>query len=861
MNGMKKLLALLLACTALAACQDDLGLQQPGTPAEGVVDIYLSGAAMPGIVTRADGGESVDYRVDNVILFAFDANGNLVNHPVQQSVTPDNSTQHRYKFRSYLPDSRAVLYAVCNHDDPATLIERVQHPDATTATTAEAALKQEQLQIAAVEDAFKGVYVMEGSLPKAKEGTPIVIPVTRVVSRHHFVISFQPDNWGDVQNRDQFKLSSVQLVNIPTRTWLLADAASPQPYNFGAENDLAAGRYTNWTGDAVYIAPDAADKEALAEAYYIGKDIPLTEEDKTGIVEVDAQKGSSAEGFDTYDVTFHLFENRRGALTADQAHAALDITGYPADEQARIRQMFKRDLANHTGEYKNYADDPGHPYASCLVIEGMYEDNANGGLNSEVRYYIYLGHDNYGDFNVQRNHDYTYHVTIRACDEIDTRVSAEEVGDIKLTVSKSQQAFDAHFNVREALVNSTRPWKAYVKDPDRTPWLELSKSSVYRRQALGEASDPACARFTLTGNAGLEYIYIHTDEYVPEAELNGKNQYGHDEYDIAGTNQTPPRTGQIVYIYQKPDGEWQSEKDAEEKGQVFTVVQYPAQLVKVDEPYGWDVSGATTRTYPRYFFVERITEEKYKSWGFLQYWSMELDYLISQGVYDGLECTRRAYVSAYWGDNKSQSLEARQAFDPLPEGFEYASTEGYENAAYWPDADEGQDDFQPETTGAAAIANLIPNSTALGYALRKNRDRDGNQRVDYNEILWYLPARKQLEAIQKAMQELKGPNTGTDADSDGIPDETAPLSLDGNYWSSTPSVSDKYGITPGRAYYYDMSGGKSAIGLRNQSLNVIVCRDLNGWTGPETGNGQGGVNVDTDWDEDEEHNTPRGDSK
>ena len=853
MNGMKKILTLLLVGTALAACQDDLGLQQPGATAEGMTDIYLSSPDMPRIVTRADGQEDADYRVDNVILFAFDDQGALLNTPVQQTVSPASGYDNRYKFRAYLPKGWATLHAVCNYDDPEELIGRVQTADG---------LKKENLEISNVEDAFKGVYVMEGALPQTAAQGTVVIPVARVVSRHTFHIVFQPDNWGDGEDkRDQFKLGSVQLVNIPTCSWLVDNAEGT--YDFGTEGDPAAGRYQNWTGDAVYIAPDDPNHEALAEAYYLGKDVPLSEDDKTGTVEIDAEPGTTPEGLDSYSVTFHLFENRRGALPAEKVHEALQLTGHPADEQAGIRQMFKRDLANHTGEYSGYAGDPGHPYASCLVIEGMYEDNANGGLNSEVRYYVYLGHDNYGDFNVQRNHDYTYYVTIRACDELDTRVVAEEVGNIKLSVSKSQQPFDAHFNVRQALVNSTRPWRAYVKDPDRMPWLELSKSSAYHRQALGDPADDRNAQFSLEGNAGLEYIYIHTDEFVPEAEWMKKDEHGYeyDYYNIEKANATPPRTGRIVYIYQDINGTWQTEEEAEKNGQVFTVVQYPAQLVMVEEPDGWDVSGVQTKYRPRYFFVERITEEKYKDWGFQGYWSMEQDILISQGNYDGLECTRREYVTAYWGDAKSESREAREAFDPLPEGFEYSSTEGYQNAAYWPDTDEETDGFQPGSTGDDAIDDLVPNSSALGYALRKNRDRDGNSRIDYNEILWYLPARKQLEAIQQAIskQALKGIYTGTDENGDGIPDtEPETLALGGNYWSSTPSVSDEYGITPGRAYYVEMNGeGKSTIGLRNQSLNVIVCRDLHGWLGPETGNGSGGVNVDTDWNDDEEHNTPR----
>ena len=153
MNGMKKILTLLLAWTALAACQDDLPLDTPGGTAEGMVDIYLSGTGMPHIVTRADGQDDVDNRVDNVILFAFDKNGTLLNSPVQQSVTQESDT--RYKIRAYLPSGWETLRAVCNYDDAEGLISDVQN---------ESNLTGKVLTISSLEDAFKGVYVMEGKL-------------------------------------------------------------------------------------------------------------------------------------------------------------------------------------------------------------------------------------------------------------------------------------------------------------------------------------------------------------------------------------------------------------------------------------------------------------------------------------------------------------------------------------------------------------------------------------------------------------------------------------------------------------------------------------------------------------------------
>jgi len=777
MKGIKKLLTLLCALAPLAACQDDLYTGTTGGPTEGTVDIYLSGTDMPRIVTRAD--DDTDNRVDHVVLFAFAADGTLLNTPAQQNVHPvanQAADEPDYYFRAYLPKTWATLYAVCNYDDPEGLTADVTNEDA---------LKAYYTTITSAEDAFKGVYVMTGSLARTDNtGDKIIIPLTRTVSRHTFRIVFDPENAGD-----DFKLSSVSLIDVPARNYLTAHGTAEA-------NDAQDAAYTGNT------------------SYYLGT------EDAPALLEF-----ARGEKTNTYVATTHLYDNRRGALTDDDVDTKLGITGYPDDEKPRIRQLFKRALAQGQSPYTM---DDAHPHATCLAIDGLYD---GGDMNSfEVRYYIYLGKDNFGDFNVERNTDYTYEITIRACDDIDTRVMANPVGDIEFNVSKADQPFDAHFNVREALLYSSTGWKVYVKDPDQHPWLEVSTSPAYQSQELGAGGNDR-AQFRLKGGRGLQYLYIHTDEYVPSC----KNADG--SFNTGNNANLQPRTGEIIFLY---DG--QTEQEAINKGQVYTVTQYPAQLLSVT---AWDISQAKEVT--RYFYVERITEEKYKDWGFRGFWNLTLDNLISTGNYDGLSNTRKEYVSAIWGDKESNSFKARQAIpDPAP-----LELDGAQDAAYWGDADEETDGFQPQEP---AIFNLST-TFALGYALAKNRDRNNNGRIDYDEILWYLPARRQLEAIHDAIQAQQLYGLNTDTDGDGIAETTTPLSLEGNYWSSTPSVSDKYGITPGRAYYYDMSGGKHAIGLRDQSYGVIVCRDADGWMGPETGGGQGNVDNDTNWD-DNEHNMP-----
>lgn len=767
---MKKILLLFFISLVWTSCQDDIGLNTSGGDvAEGMVDIYLSQPDATAITTRA-GEDAAENRIENVVLFVFDDKGVLLNTPVQQSVTVADGDHDlpTYKVRTYLPSNKSSLYAVCNYDEADDLIAKVTSVDA---------LKDYVVKIESVEDAFKGVYVMEGSTTSFPEDGRITVPVTRIASHHAFTIYFEPEN-----EDDQFKLVNLSVFNVPKKTKLLKD----ENYSCGKDE---VGCIT------------AGTDAAFTEVDYLGKDTDTegdagTEAESSGRIDIDFSKSTGVGLPDKYTAELNVFDNRRGRTEDATIDEALGLTaGYSDEDKAAIRQIFKKDLANGVGSFSNKAS---HSYATCMVIEGIYEDDANN-VSYDVKYYIYLGHNNYSDFNVVRNHKYNYTITIKACDVIDTRVDADAIASISFKVSKQSQPFDAHYNAREALLYCTTGWKVYVKNPDQTPWLEVSTSPVYKPRKLGDSgADNTYAQFSLSGGAGMQYIYIHTDEYVPDIDSPDGNS-GKDE----------ARSGTIVC--ESADGTAKTE---------FTVTQVPAQLVEVTS---WDIDDPLVGDVTKKFFVERIEEERYKDWGFRGYWSLAMDNLISTGDYDGMVNTQKQYVMAYWGDKDSETFED---IPNAPWTFD-----GRQNAFY---REQGE-----------AMSSLST-TFALGYALSKNRDIDGSGLIDYDEIRWYLPAMDQLMAIYKAIYgETK----------------TLDLELEGKtYWSSTPSVSDRDGITPGRAYYVDMEEGKTAIGLRSQSMGVIVCRDAD-IESDNTGSGTGNVGTEGNWGDEEDVNMPKPDVK
>ena len=810
---MKKILTLLTTLLALAACQDDLSLPAPGGSTEGMREIVLQQPVPQEIETRAEGSspynDPSEYRVENVILFAFDGQGTLLNKPVQQSVTEagTNSEQHQlYKVRTYLPAGAKQLYAVCNHD--ADLIAIVKNLTDLQAQT---------LAISAMEEAFKGIYVMEGMTTELTpaNGQNITIPLTRLAAKQSFTIVFDPDEKGD-----QFKVSRILVRNIPKVSNLLDLPMGENQFDGYIQHPVtSADQLTNWTADAVWA-------KAINEDYAANY-LPETE--------VEFEKGTT-DRHESYTFSFNLFENRRGGVTADAMDAALGISDRTPDEKATVRELYKRQVADPE------ADEIAAPvegigdlhrdefdYATYVVIEGAYQTGSN---NFEAKYYVYLGSNNYGDFNVVRNHHYEYTVTIRACDDMDTRVWAHNVN--APTFLTSTAPFDAFYNARQVVLSSGGPWEVYVENPDETPWLEISTSPTYRARPLGTTTaDNDYASFRISDNGGVYNLYIHTDEYVPDITDPSQN----DDF--------PPRVGTICY--HRTDGVGDLQR--------YTVIQYPAQMVVIE---AWDIALAKKVTHQ--FFISRFPQEKYLPWGFENFWNMTLDNLISTGLYNGLSNTRKEYASALYGDRNSDSRQAREdAGDILPLTDTDDDLAGHQNACYW-------EDTEPDTEGwqNTNLKEDVPTDIALGYALNRNRDRNNSGHIDYNEILWYLPSTMQMEGVYEALHpesgtsNLYGEYVYDEEDENGEPTgHYLPLSVSGNFWTSTPSVSDAGGITPGRAYYVDMNEGDRLIGLRDQAFKVLVCRDAEGWLGPDNAGGSITPGNDENWESDGPINTPR----
>lgn len=553
----------------LSGCEDDFdqGGSNPGEGVtEGMITFHISTEDAPVIVTRVGETDRQQESLENVFVIVFDKDGNPVNKAFQQ-LTVDNHSVNIYL--TAVPDQ--TIYAICNLPEGAA--------DNINAVTSLDDLKAKYTEIKSPEGAYSGKHIMSGSVPLALTATgqlekEYTVLVRRLTAQVNFNIVFDP-----TRETDKFAVGEIFLHNIPMGSMLLDGGGNKEDMNswgYHHTDDALLDSLDICPGDYSYVLAKG-DKSDRSKQFF-------TDKKRLDFEIVKGPVGTQ----DSYSASFQMFENRQGrvydneenwenlkGLVGFEPEKAQEL-GYEdmyrfyqqinkrglagtAKSTADKEKIFKRNAGGNKDKYEVNVTEQGFNYATYLTIRGVYtKQNPVGGEDPiDVTYHVYLGSDNYKDFNVCRNHVYNYQ--IRIFDEVttDTRVDAKPIGGLTI-YGNFDDVLDAHPNVTQVLIYSPSQWTVQVADPDATPWLEVSASPMYKPRKLGAKPSRDRAAFRLEGEAGLHYFYIHTDEYIPKLRSPHENQ----DEDI-----NTPRIGKLLFSNQAG------------KGQEKEIKQYAAQMV------------------------------------------------------------------------------------------------------------------------------------------------------------------------------------------------------------------------------------------------------------------------------------------
>lgn len=310
--------------------------------------------------------------------------------------------------------------------------------------------------------------------------TLLTIPMKAMYAKVNFTIEVRPDQTIEGNYSPQFTLDGCTVNNVPSKV--------------------------------DFINSTNSDSEVLADSFS-----PTI----TG--------NTVASGANRINFTFYLPERYlEPATKATDYPYPFKKDGKIRDEDSTYMQRYKPMLA-------------GDKKATNVVISGRFRDHQNH--HWDVDYTIFLGEDNYGDFNIKRNSEYNNYVTIRGIqsssdmsDEqdaisIDHRVNVERTQPAIISLRR-EVLLDSHFEVRPLRVRASEvedsninAVKVEVVNPATTNWMRLERS-------FGDGTPDGAP--TTTVNGASKSIYI--DENPDDAAYGKRRFFTYDLVTGGGTN-------------------------------------------------------------------------------------------------------------------------------------------------------------------------------------------------------------------------------------------------------------------------------------------------------------------------------------
>lgn len=307
--------------------------------------------------------------------------------------------------------------------------------------------------------------------------TLLTIPMKAMYAKVNFTIEVNPDQTIEGNYSPQFTLEGYSVNNIPSTVDFIIEPNDP-------DLKVLDGGYTL----------DNADRNTAIGANKINFTFYLPE-----------QLLTPATTWENYDYPF----GKGSAIR---------------NEDLVYRQRYKSMLLGNDQKAVN------------IVISGRYRDHQNHSW--DVDYTIYLGEDNYGDFNIKRNSEYNNIVTIRgiqSSSDMSDKEGAISI-DHRVNVTRTQPAIislrrevllDSHFEVRPLRVRKSdigdveginavnvevlNPGSADTKTG--TWWMRLERS-------FGDGTLAGSPETTVNGQKTS--IYIDSD---PNSPSYGKRKF------------------------------------------------------------------------------------------------------------------------------------------------------------------------------------------------------------------------------------------------------------------------------------------------------------------------------------------------
>ena len=379
-------------------------------------------------------------------------------------------------------------------------------------------------------------------------------------------------------------------------------------------------------------------------------------------------------------------------------------------------------------------------YGTYVILKGRYEETSNGTTKSaDVKYYVHLGDcsANVNDYNVERNCKYTFNITVAGVDKI--IVEAEKKGNeqpgaegvvLEYGSTGKSMILDSHYeymvmrfyqnDIKQLKANSLGYYYQVHELGKHTDVINVTDKTPTGNKKNGVSTD--WIQFAIkNGNTKSTYNSSATERGTacdyPGIQNIDKNTDGTGLYSIE-------MFLKLLYDKAELDKFWSSGSDTNGK--------YIDATCFVDENYYKDL------TWDQY--VNDVDLRKF-------YVANSVETSIDgRSVYAKAQYGLSQYnIQTFYDRSKSGSIVAYGCETVNDEdGKNHTGNNASEGTDRW----NGRSNFVTDYKKKSENWNNYSNNKDLKYdCLSRNRDLNGDGKIDDNEVRWYVPTSAQYAGL------------------------------------------------------------------------------------------------------------------
>lgn len=490
----------------------------------------------------------------------------------------------------------------------------------------------------------------------------------------------------------------------------------------------------------------------------------------------------------SFDFTFYVSESRYALAEG------VDLSGIypdnswmnPSSPNANQRQYYKPRIVEQKSGL------PGNGLATYALLNGIYKDYR--GQEWTVNYQVYLGKDNHSNFEVDRNSEYTNHITIKGIRNNDSFENGSLWIDHRVDVSYTEDPVKNIGITRETLIDShfeVRPLRVKWNEGEYTHariYLPTSNGSVVNWIGIERFTGDNCQDISLYCHDGetsfgkrryfttnlISELHSITGEFGIQTTSDGKKYINLNSGDCAW-----------IYIDENTSTS-ASERTAEIILEFITDEDVYTEVYNIKQRGLTTVGGYIIESYEEYLH-SYDSEDKYNlstspidytqqglEWGFPNT-QLSKDMLVS-----AVELPDWAVGLLDWDFTNAvyQRYDYMHPYDDDDDDDDHYTVYTKKSGSWKKSSESGNGKIFTSRASEDKLITIVDMATmpdnAYQYCLSKNKfneDADGKHTLD---IHWYLPDVYELQSILNA---AKTNNTSAD------------LNTDSYYWSSQPSYS------------------------------------------------------------------------